>query len=167
MALCGCTLKGDRCGLWGLGTIMECSLNGWCRLINTMKVWSRIDLQACNWGWKTPIKQVGTTQTCNQLKRSSTKLSHRKVRDWQENGATELGGFWTEPTCIIRPDNLCPGAIRYGVMEGMVFWLLFLRDGGRSPEDRHSLKISSRNCSSFVPSFNTVCSSSLEWSSVF
>jgi hypothetical protein len=52
-------------------------------------------------------------------------------------------------------------------MEGMVFWLLFLGDGGRSPEDRHSLKISSRNCSSFVPSFNTVCSSSLEWSSVF
>jgi len=41
---------------------------------------------------------------------------------------------------MIRPDNLCPRAIKYGVMEGMVSWFLFLRDRGRSPEDRNSLK---------------------------
>jgi hypothetical protein len=41
---------------------------------------------------------------------------------------------------MIRPDNLCPGAIKYGVMERYGLLAPFLGDGGRSPEDRHSFK---------------------------
>ncbi len=153
MALCGCTLKGDKCGLWGLGTIMECSLNGWWRLMNTMKVWTRIDLHACNWGWITPIKQVGTTQTCNQSKRSSTNLSHQKVGDWQEmeqhnwEASEQNPHAWSGPTiCVPEPSNM-------ELWKGMVSWLLFLGMEEEAQKTGIALKNQLQESFLFCPKF--------------